>query len=114
MNISEEGTVPASRETVAINISCSGIADAEVTIYFSFNFSLVPESDMVSQITFSRKKLCHYGKSVIQSFALAYNAREQQPRMKLPHFCVFFSIACAASRYFPTFFFTSTHAKIGN
>jgi hypothetical protein len=61
MSGSNSGVIPVARETVATEIICSGLLDAEVEIEFHFNLTVDNSLSNFTQISFKRKKLCHRG-----------------------------------------------------
>lgn len=61
MNVSNEGDVPVTRETVVIQFTCSGSQNAQVVVDFNFEFVTSDFLENVTQITFKREKHCVKG-----------------------------------------------------
>lgn len=88
LNVSNQGVVPSTKETVMIQFNCSGLQTARVVVDFNLKFVVENSSDI--EITFKRKKFCVKGIDVVRyiarcdafekSFFCVYSERLQKLR----------------------------------
>lgn len=58
LNISRIGEIPQSIETFALDLKCSGVRSAEVDVTISIKITLNRETNNVTDLVFTRKKIC--------------------------------------------------------
>ncbi|XP_065222259.1 tyrosine-protein kinase Dnt [Planococcus citri] len=56
LNVSNQGYVPSTKETVMIQFTCNGLQDARVVV--DFNLKFTAENSSVIDVTFKREKFC--------------------------------------------------------
>ncbi|XP_039299766.1 tyrosine-protein kinase Dnt-like [Nilaparvata lugens] len=58
LNISGEGGVPTTVQTFAVDLSCSGLLNAEVDVNIAINITLQRHPLNVTKLNFQRRKIC--------------------------------------------------------